>query len=286
MACPSRACPRGGLLAVRLSPPPHRPCQALGLFLYPPALSSAPSIPQNIAKTAGGKFAKFYSGNTEGKDNAENKTPQLEAGVGVGSRSFVRHPLPTAFVLLCPLPIPMSSQGQPILPPKGRNTPPSAPQPLSQAQHEETAPPPSCLLHCGPDSRAVPLPSTSLFCDLGSDLTFRKDPLECSSLQVTLPPKKNSASTLQTSAPGHFKVTDSSAGSGHSVRKAKLREASENVPLPGFQGTPKPCDPPLQPRQDVAPLDLHCRRAPVALLWSPTNVDSLSLWGPDLSPQL
>lgn len=213
MACPSRACPRGGLLAVRLSPPPHRPCQALGLFLYPPALSSAPSIPQNIAKTAGGKFAKFYSGNTEGKDNAENKTPQLEAGVGVGSRSFVRHPLPTAFVLLCPLPIPLSSQGQPILPPKGRNTPPSAPQPLSQAQYEETAPPPSCLLHCGPDSRAVPLPSTSLFCDLGSDLTFRKDPLECSSLQVTLPPKKNSASTLQTSAPGHFKVTDSSAAS-------------------------------------------------------------------------
>lgn len=63
----------------------------------------------------------------------------------------------------------------------------------------------SCCIVGHPCS--VHLRSMSLFWDLGSDLTFPKDPLGCSSLQVTLPPKKNSASTLKTSTTGHFKVT-------------------------------------------------------------------------------
>lgn len=65
---------------------------------------------------------------------------------------------------------------------------------------------------------AVHLSSRSLFWDVGSDLTVPKDPLGCSSLQVTLPPKKNPASTLKTSATGYFKETVLQLQSKHTRR--------------------------------------------------------------------
>ena len=59
-------------------------------------------------------FHKILLGDSGGKHNVESKSLQPEAGFGVGSLPFVRQPLPTAFTLLGPLPVPTLLLPSPI----------------------------------------------------------------------------------------------------------------------------------------------------------------------------
>lgn len=80
--------------AIGLSLSPNQLHQGLWLSIQPPApqLTSldSPKHSSGLRVT----FHKISLGHTERKDNVDNKTPQLDAGMGVGSCPFVKQPLP------------------------------------------------------------------------------------------------------------------------------------------------------------------------------------------------